>query len=233
MKTINIYFLGFIFCLVSGQLFGQKHSIEYVIGIQSYTDIFITDLTIRQNEQTLGPKIGVNYYLPVSSKLGIQTGFHSSNLRSKAQKTAAPRFGDQFDPITGTFIIDLDDIPTERQTFYSHWYFEIPMNIRININQNKLRIFLETGLSAELYWKSKSKTVTNLYTTSSKFERLPHSHRMQLLANLSIGFLYPVNDKFSIMAKPFSKISLLSDRVSSLKKYRISYGLQLGLSHTF
>ena len=171
-------------------------------------------------------KIGYNSGLQIgyrfSQRWSVNTGvlFTSKNYTSR---------GKDFNPPKGSWLdnVNLDLVEGDCLMF------DIPINIRYDLNQNnKQRVYVSTGLSSYLM-KKEDYHYYYQYTNGSPGYRqrsISSKERHWLgILNLSAGFEKNINHKFSVQAEPYLKIPLKGVGYGNIQLN--SYGVYFSLKY--
>lgn len=227
MNLLKAILLSFLW-LLSTAIHGQKNALEYHIGIQK-TKIFLkNEGSFKPVEKHFNPRLGIHYYHRLNRILGIKTGLQLFNVRTKRSSWS------NFYTIDGlSFYVEYDII-------YDLILVNIPINLRIDLNQGNPHFFMETGLSLNTYWRERTKFDPEDYVPPEII--LPNypngfqsydgvDQKIGALANLNFGVRYDLNEKSALIfqtvsAFDFSRIDgIFNDR------YILYYGLQVGYTH--
>ncbi|MEM1119621.1 MAG: hypothetical protein AAGJ18_04190 [Bacteroidota bacterium] len=183
----------------------------------------------RRQQEEMGKinwRVGLNYNHPFSDRLFIKTGIRLASVGYKRGKTTGLRWGSEFDGM-GNWTPD-PNLPHEIQDMVDHWLIEIPIIGRIELSDNQLKPFVEFGVSPHFYWKSRTKRVTDI-DESVIFSNISFFKSLQMVASLSMGMAYSINEKWEILGQPIFRYHLIKTSSFSFEEHLFNYGLELGI----
>lgn len=231
--------LTLFFCLPLF-LMAQSNSKIELLGSLDYTYRHHSNSGIVQSVNS-SEKGKLNYHFQFSYqqklkerlwlKLGL--GLASTGYKSKVSDFM---FGSQhngqggFDPLlsSGETI----------QTKYTYQFLSIPIALRFDFSQKKLKPFVEIGLNTNYYLQS----ITSFFVSGDKSdvrkERETQINQIQLAPTLGFGFSYEINEKLEIVAQPnftyhltqtYEESADLSLSNGLVKEHQWSGGLAMGI----
>ena len=171
-------------------------------------------------------KIGYNYGLQIGYRFTPRWSMNTGVLFTRKNYTSR---GKDFNPPKGSWLdnVNLDMVEGDCLMF------DIPVNIRYDLNQNNSqRVYVSTGLSSYLmkkedyhyYYQYTNGSPGYRHRSSSSTER----HWLGIL-NLSAGFEKSINKKFSVQAEPYLKIPLKGIGYGNIQLN--SYGVYFSLKY--
>lgn len=231
MKTYTLLlfaFLGFF----STSLYSQNDALEYVAGVQGTLYIYPDGNHINSRfENQPFFQSGFNYYHRLNKLIGIKTGLHLIYQRSKSKGLITIPLIDDFglNPVIGI------PLPVEPDRLLSKelLVLEVPLNLRLDLNEGNPRFFMETGLSMNMYWKARSKFIENGAKDQTKFLPYKGEQSLGVLANFNVGIRYDVNERLALLFQPFSSIDLSRVKLNFGRRYAVYYGIQMGVAQLF
>ena len=177
-------------------------------------------------EFTHSDKVGFSFGLQIGYRLSQRWSLNTGVLYTKKNYTSQ---GKDFNPPKGSWLdnVNLDIVEG------NCYMFDIPINIRYDLNQNnKQRFFVNTGLSTYImkkedyhyYYQYTNGSPGYRHRSSSSTER----HWLGIV-NISAGFEKNINKKFSVQAEPYLKIPLQGIGYGNM--HLNSYGMYFSLKY--
>ncbi|MGZ5133492.1 MAG: outer membrane beta-barrel protein [Flavitalea sp.] len=177
-------------------------------------------------EFTHSDKVGFSFGLQIGYRLSQRWSLSTGVLYTKKNYTS---HGKDFNPPKGSW---LDNVTLD-MVEGNCYMFDIPINIRYDLNQNnKQRLFVSTGLSSYImkkedyhyYYQYTNGSPGYRHRSSSSTER----HWLGIV-NISAGFEKNINQKFSVQAEPYLKIPLQGIGYGNMQLS--SYGMYFSLKY--
>ncbi len=173
-----------------------------------------------KSSDKLGFNVGATISYRLSNRWSLQTGL----IYTRKIYTAT---GSDYHPPKDywTWSTDLHKVDGDC------YMFDIPLNIRYDLNTNKRnRFFISGGLSSYLM---KKETYNYYYTYNGEYEHREKSYETHLnhwfnIMNFSGGFEHSLNKKFSLQLEPYVKVPLQGIGFGSvdLSSYGIYFSLR-------
>ncbi len=141
----------------------------------------------------------LNYHQKLKEKIWLRIGLGLASTGYKTEKVEL-RYGSQHDGQGGfdPFLSSDERI----QTKYNYQFLSIPIALRYDFSQKKLRPFVEVGLNTNYYLQSITSFFVNGDKSDSRKERENQINQIQLAPTISFGLSYDVNEKLEIVAQP-------------------------------
>lgn len=229
-KVILLSLIG----LFSSSLYGQQNAFELQVGMQQIK-VLAQEGSYKPARDFFTPRVGIHYYHRLNKRLGIKTGIQLVN-----QRIIRSQFSN-FNTTTGlTFQASYDVV-------YDLLVINIPVNLRVDLNQGNPRFFIETGLALNMYWKDRIKfdfdevipDEVELPNFPKGFKNYEGTEQVGLLTNLSFGIRYDLNERSAVLLQPFSAldvsriITVVNFNVDDYKEFPFHYGVQAGYTYFF
>lgn len=154
--------------------------------------------SIRSSEiGKLNYHFDINYNQQLKEKLWMKIGlgFSSAGYNTKNKEIIGGR-DDQggFDPFlaTGIFL----------QTKLDYHFLRIPIALRYEFLQKKIKPFIEVGITTNYYLQSTVRFFKNGDKIGSEKERREEINQIQFAPTLSFGLNYEINEKWEFVAQP-------------------------------
>lgn len=234
MKNLLLLFL---LCLPLC-LFAQSNSKIELLGSLDYSYRHHANSGIVQSVRSSEiPKFNfhfnINYNQQLRKKLWLKIGLGFASMGYKTKnKEIIGRVDEQgnYDPYfsSGEFL----------QTKYNYHFLEIPIALRYEFLQNKIKPFVEIGLTSKYYLQSTTKFFKNGDRVGSAKNRNEGINQIQFAPTFGFGLSYEVNEKWELVAQPnftyhLSQINKESADLSLsnglVKEHLWSAGLGVGL----
>jgi hypothetical protein len=176
----------------------------------------------------------INYNQQLKQKfwLKIGLGFASMGHKTKNEEILGGGIDGQggFDPFfpTGEFI----------QTKNTYHFLAIPIALRYEFSQKRIKPFVEVGLTTKYYLQSIIRFFNNGDRVDSTKERKNEINQIQIAPTLSFGFSYEINEKWEFVAQPnftyhltptYKESADLSLSNGLIKEHQWSGGLAMGI----
>ena len=139
----------------------------------------------------------INYHQKLKEKLWLKIGlgFASMGYKTKNKEIIGGHDGQGgFDPFlsTGIFL----------QSKYNYHFLKIPIALRYEFLQKKIKPFVEIGLTTKYYLQSVYSFFKNGDEVGSSKAREKGINQIQLAPTLGFGLSYEINEKWEIKAQP-------------------------------
>lgn len=221
-------------------LFAQSNSKLEVLGSLDYSyrhhaNSGIVQSVSASNKGKLNYHFQLNYNQKLKERLWLKIGL---GLASTGYKTdlLELRFGSQHDGQGGfdPFLSSDETI----QTKYTHQFLTVPIALRVDFLEKKLKPFVEIGLSTNYYLRSITSIFINGDKSDSRKERENQISQIQLAPTLSCGLSYEINERLELVAQPNFTYYLTSTYKEStdlslsnglVKEHQWSGGLAMGI----
>ncbi|MFK7776198.1 MAG: outer membrane beta-barrel protein [Saprospiraceae bacterium] len=190
--------------------------------------------SIRSSEiGKLNYHFDINYNQQLREKLWLKIGLGFSSMGYKTKnKEIIGRIDEQgnYDPYfsSGEFL----------QTKYDYHFLEIPIALRYEFLQNKIKPFIEIGITTNYYLQSTVRFFKNGDKIGSEKERREEINQIQFAPTLSFGLSYEINEKWELVAQPnftyhvtknYKESADLSLSNGLLKEHLWSAGISFGM----
>ena len=241
MKIKTIIFILALPYFVSAQ---TNSSIDFITGFEfSYRDLIVegdgdilnTIIEVRKKETVKSNwRIGFNYNRKITNKFHLKSGLRLASVGYKGGKITGLVWGSEIDPAMGGTGMPDPSLPHEVQFVYNYWFIEVPIIGRYEFEGNKIRPFIEAGISPSIYISSRTTQITDIGRESS-FGRQKASSFTNLhwVANISFGINYTLNEKMQFFGQPVYRYHLTKLVDAPIKEYLYNFGLEIGLRKRF
>lgn len=231
-KTIILFVLCFPSFLWSQSKLEFSGSLDY--SYRNFGNSGIVQSVRSEEIPKLNFHFDVNYNQQLKEKiwLKIGLGFASMGYKTKNKEILGGGHDGQggFDPFfpTGEFF----------QTKDSYHFLEIPIALRYEFSQKKLKPFVEVGLTTKYYLQSIISFFNNGDRVDSTKEREKEINQIQIAPTLSFGFSYEINEKWEFVVQPnftyhltqtYKETVDLSLSNGLVKEHQWSGGLAVGM----
>jgi hypothetical protein len=171
-------------------------------------------------------KVGFNVGLQIGYRFAQRWAVNTGVTYTRKNYTSN---GKDFNPPKGSWLDNVQLDHVEGHCFM----FDIPINIRYDLNQNnKQRVFVSTGLSSYVMKKEEYHYYYQ-YTNGSPGYRSRSNTSTERhwlgIVNLSAGFEKNINKKFSVQAEPYLKIPIQGIGYGNMQLN--SYGMYFSLKY--
>jgi hypothetical protein len=224
MKKVILAAASLLFPIfLSGQ---TKASIGGMIGVD-YTYRVIKSFPIFDAETPkIGYRIGGNYHRKLTGKVWLESGLRLAFQGYNGPKLKNRTWGSEFNPTTGVYTRD-PSLPHEVQNIYDYLFLEIPIGIRYELAEKKLKKYIAFSLSPNVYLTTKVKTITDLFTKED-FQQTYGVNKVTVSANIGFGFEYSINDRFQAFAQPSFRFHFTKFGNGLVGEYLYNGGVELG-----
>ncbi|MFK8005221.1 MAG: outer membrane beta-barrel protein [Saprospiraceae bacterium] len=192
--------------------------------------------SVRSSEKgKLNYHFQLNYHQKLKEKIWLKIGLGLASAGYNSEIIEL-RYGSQHDGQGGFNPVLTSD--ENIQTKYTYQFLVIPIALRYDFLQKKLKPFVEIGLNTNYYLRSITSSFTNGDKSGSRKERENQINQIQLAPTLAFGVSYQINEKWEFVAQPnftyhltptYKESSDLSASNGLVKEYQWSAGLALGL----
>jgi hypothetical protein len=231
-------FVIYLIILIPAFGLGQaKSSVDFLAGLDySYRHlrhssdephlIYIINQRNSFEVSNYGWRAGFNYNKRIDEKYHLKTGLRFASVGYKTLKrdlllTVEP---EEPDP----------HMPKERQFFYNYWFIEIPIAVRMELNEKKLSPFFEIGFSPSIYIISRKKTKTDIETEIHfQNESSLGLRKLHLVGFVSVGANYAISANIQLFAQPAFRYHLTSLFDAPIKGHLYSFGIEAGARRLF
>lgn len=190
---------------------GEDANLMVVIGVRDNNEI-----------GNVSWRVGFNYNLGITSKIFLKTGLRFASVGYQKKKMEL-RLGNGQSPTE-------PGLPTEIQTAYDHWFTEIPIVARYEINQKKLSPFFELGILPSIFMAGRTRTKTNLGSDSKFWDTdIYQFNRLHIVGFISFGLNYSLNDNYQLFGQPAFRYHFtdLVDKPIGERLY--NFGIEVGV----
>lgn len=221
-------------------LFGQSNSkIELLSSLdfsyRQHTNSGIVQ-SIRSSEiGKLNYHFDLNYHQKLKEKLWLKIGLQLASNGYKSKKTDF-MFGNQHNG-QGGFDPSLSS-GESIQSKSNYQFLGIPIALRFDFSQKKLKPFVEFGITTRYYLQTTVSSFINGDQSSSTQEREEEINQIQFAPSFSLGLSYEINEKLELVAQPnftyhltpiYEESADLSLSNGLVKEHLWSAGLAFGL----
>jgi len=227
MKSLLFAFLLFF----SFSSFGQSKL--DIIGSLNYSDLHggLDHLAgnIRSPEKgKLNSHFAINYNHKLKEKIWLRVGLGFTSMGYKDQLFSNLRFGSQHDGM-GNFDPTLPGEYDDFQLKYNYQFLEIPIALRYEFSQKKLKPFAEVGISSLYYLQTTITNFKNRDPLTTEKVREEGTKEIQYAPILSFGFSYNFNEKWELIVQPNFRYHLTKIVKVPTKWHLWSGGLAVGM----
>jgi hypothetical protein len=214
-----------IIALCSSILMAQsKSTISAVVGID-YSNRVLNNPSFSDETGKLNYRIGLNYNRKMTEKMWLEGGLRFSSIGYNGKKMTGLTY--LSDILTGTLIQDPTS-PRQLQFITDHLFIEIPIGIRYDLSQNKLKTYFTVGLSPNIYLTTKKQTITE-FGSSTTYFKTTGIQKMTFSANVGFGVEYLMNQQYQIFAQPSFRYHFTNLGTGPIAEYLYNFGLELGI----
>jgi Outer membrane protein beta-barrel domain len=220
----SILLMAFLFPLM---LIAQiKSSISGIMGID-YTNRVLNNPAFKDETGKLNYRVGANYNRKITEKIWLEMGLRAAFQGYNGLKLKNLTWASELNPTTGVFTRD-PTLPHEVQLINNYLFLEMPIGIRYEFKQPKLKTYVAVGLSPNIYLTTHVKTITDL-GSDNKFQQTEGINKVTFSANIGFGFDYALNDTYQAFAQPSFRYHFTSFSAGPIKEYLYNFGLELGI----
>ena len=239
IKNILFYFLFIplsVFCQKGDSLAYRKdtakHS-KFEIGISYSPDFCYRSLKAKDEGKWIAdtrdtlevPKFGYTTGIFINYKfrknMNVESGIFFSDKGEKTRKQTLENTPSGEQPIKYSLI--------------NHYYYlDIPVKFDYYLSTGKLKLYIDAGLSANIFLNQKTtiiETSSNTNRKTSSFSN-PNFNRINFAFQFGCGITYPISDKMNIKIEPVYRRSITSVINAPIKSYLYEVGINIGISHT-
>ena len=199
------------------------------LNLSSDANLPIDIIALRNSKETgkLNWRFGLNYNRRLSTNIFLKTGIRLASVGYKGEKLTDLRWPSEIG--SSGYMLD-PSLPHEMQLVYDFWFIEIPLAGRIEFSDKKLSPFIEVGVSPSYYLSSRTKSITDLETTttSQRGGNSPYSN-LHLVGVISLGTNYSINDKMQIFGQATYRRHMTRLVDAPIQEYLFNYGMELGV----
>jgi hypothetical protein len=204
----------------------SKSSVSGLIGLE-YSNRILKNPAFSGETGKANYRFGFNYNRKIAEKTWLEGGLRFSSIGYNGEKKTGLTYGSEFNPTTGVFTPD-PTLPHQIQFIYDYLFLEVPIGIRRELTQNKMKTYFAVGISPNVYLKTKIKTITELGTENKAGD--PYGiQKMTFSANIGFGFEYIVNEQYQAFAQPSFRYHFTSIGKGPIKEYLYNFGLEIGV----
>jgi len=195
----------------------NNSSVMYVIEVRNDTEI-----------PKFGYTFGLTFDYSISEKLQLETGILFSDNGEQTKKLTLT-FASQWDPQTGTIVIQpSDSLPRFVSFKYNYYYFDIPLNVRYHVINKTIGIYITSGISTNIHITNR--WVRKLYYDDEKVDKEASTtnynfRKFNVSAQFGIGFNYKISSKFNVSIQPTFRYMIFSIWNAPIKQKFYSIGL--------
>ena len=179
-------------------------------------------------EPAFGFTTGLSVRYLVNKKFELESGLQYSDKTFKLDVTK-----DDFEiPDNGLYQLDDPAIPERLTTNYHYYFLGVPLKLNYYFLQKRIRIYLTTGVSADFFLDTKSKT-TSIYR--DRTETIEHNdnggdyNKINLTGLAGFGIETALFQKIGIHIEPIFRYSLMPIHDFMGKENLYSAGLNIVL----
>lgn len=180
-----------------------------IIGSINYSDLYSGASGNGKLNHHFG--INYNYKLKENTWFRIGLGFTSMGFKDEI--------------ITN----GLGSVYVELQKKYEHQFFEIPIALRREFSQKKLKPFVEAGISSMYYLQSVTKIFVNGDKSFTRKERVDDASQIRYAMILSFGISHAFNEKWELIVRPNFRYHFAEIVGAPVEWHLWSGGLALGI----
>lgn len=195
-----------------------------IIGSLNYSDLY----SGASGNGKLNHQFGINYNYKLKEKTWLRIGLGFTSMGYKDEIIQGLRFGSQHDGM-GNFDPSLPAMYDELQKTHEHQFFEIPIALRREFSQKKLKPFAEVGISSMYYLQSVTKNFVNGDKTLTTKERVDDASQVRYAMIFAFGYNYNFNEKWEIIARPNFRYHFAEIVGAPVEWHLWSGGLALGM----
>ena len=232
---LKLFTLGFL--LLPVFLFSQlKSSFDVVAGLDYSFRILNENsetpvVPIRESNEKarIKARFGFNYNIQVNKKLFTKTGLRLASVGYLTKESSNLRWGSEHDGMGG-FIND-PNLPDEVKLTKEYFFVEVPLAVRYQLSESKFSLFVEAGLSPNIYLTTRTKQdlegeVTRVFSDNNVLGFT----RLHIVGSASVGANYTLNDNWQIFGQPIARYHFTSlTRGNPVKENLYTLGLELGV----
>lgn len=216
----------FLFC-ISTFIFAQNSaSLDLIVGVENNYRTAVVG-NPNDNGGQFGYRFGINYNKQLAKKFYLKTGLRAINISYQTEKIAL-LWGSEIEAgiAAGTGPILDPTLPHEIQFFYNNWFLEIPLIGRFEFSDSRWSPFVEAGISPNMYLNSTVREETDLGERTYEGNT---SNKFQLVASVSFGVNYLLNDNLQFFGQPVFRYHLSKLGNSSLNEHLYNVGMEVGV----
>ena len=182
---------------------------------------------IRNSDKAkLNHHFNISYNHALQEKLWLKIGLGFSSMGYKTEKIELI-FGNQIDSM-GNFDPNIPGEFESAQFKYNYHFLEIPIALRYEFSQKKLKPFLELGISTQYYLQSVYKSFLDGQKRSKEKIREENISQIQFAPTVAFGFSYAFNEKWELLVQPNFRYNLTKKFNVTSYQHLWSGGLALG-----
>lgn len=182
---------------------------------------------------SLNYSFGLNLNYTLTKNFNLEVGIHYARLGYHT-KGSDLLFSDLNDPRRG-FNVDVENLPVTEKLIINHNYLMIPLGLRLYVLGSNVRLFLNTGISLNIFMSLNA--IYEWELTDGSTEKVVESGGNNNKINLSFifggGIDYTVNEKWSVLLNPNYKRSISSIVDEKVNEYLLSMGVNMGVFYKF
>lgn len=187
---------------------------------------WIADIRDTLEIQKLGYCTGLNFSWNINKRLALETGIWYSDEGYKTKKVLLIWITPSGQP---------DPTLAKYNTFIYHYnYIDIPVKANFYLTTKRAKFFISAGVSPSIFISQKLNSILeysdghvdkSMHTGRTDFERI------NLKANVGLGFTYDLTKKLYYKIEPSYRRSITSIVNAPIKEYLYSIGLNIGISY--
>jgi len=232
MKT-NLSILILFLVSITSQA-QTNNAFDIILGIdRTYRNVNTTDDTplaeqlhssVENEEAKFNWRVGANYRKGLSEKNYLKIGARISSLGYKRVITGLI-FGSDLDGVDG---FDPDDA-SDAMFFNDYLFFELPISFGVVQRKDNFSFFAEAGVSPNIYLTTRLRSAFD-GDQNTQLGRVRNVRAANVSALVAVGVSYHVNYNLSIFGQPSFRYHFTTlGKVTLLKRYLYSYGIEFGL----
>jgi hypothetical protein len=186
-------------------------------------------ILLAQAKSSVSGLIGLEYSNRILKNPAFsgESGLRFASIGYNGEKKTGLTYGSEFNPTTGVYTPD-PTLPHQIQLIYDYLFLEIPIGIRRELKQNKMKTYIAVGLSPNVYLKTKIKTITEFGSENKAGD--PYGiQKVTFSANIGFGFEYTINEQCQAFAQPSFRYHFTSIGKGPIKEYLYNFGLEVGV----
>ena len=221
-------------------LIGQSKSSFDIIGgvdyayrtLSSNNDTLSQIGTRNANEKgRVKARFGFNYNKKLKERLFFKTGVRLASVGYVVSDIDNLIFGSDLDILEGSNGTANSMDNGSFKSIEDNYFIEIPLMLRHELSAKKFSLFVDVGLSPNIYLSTRVKQIFRGETTTQIIDSDTFDYsRLNLVGSLSLGMNYIMNDKWQFFAQSIGRYHftpLISD--AQIRENLYTIGLELGV----